>query len=253
MIGETVSGTTQDVQQAFERWHDVLSVDAKADAPWHRAVKAYLAKLGSLDGKQMLEIGCGRGGFACWLAKNHPGLGLTAADFSRSAIRQGSTFAAEQGLNQIQWRMEDIQAISVVDNSFDIVISCETVEHLPNPALALKELARVLKPGGTLVLTTPNYGNLIGAYRGYLRLTGRRFTEEGQPINRFTSLPRTANWFRRAGLKIQHLDSIGHYLPFPGRPPILFHMALDRPILRWFGHHSLFVATKADALRTHKS
>lgn len=243
-----MGGTKQDVQEAFEKWHDVLSVDVKADAPWHRAVKAYLPKLGALEGKRILEIGCGRGGFACWLVGNYPGIEVTAADFSRSAIRQGSAFAAEQGLSQIQWRIEDIQAISLQDSSFDFVISCETVEHLPNPALAVKELARVLKPGGRLVLTTPNYGNLIGIYRGYLRLTGRRFTEEQQPINRFTTLPRTANWLRRAGLKIQHLDSIGHYIPFPGRPPILIHMALDRPLLRWFGHHSLIVGKKPGIL-----
>jgi ubiquinone/menaquinone biosynthesis C-methylase UbiE len=238
--------TKIEAQKAFDKWHDVLQVDAGADAPWHRAVKAYLPKLGILDGKQVLEIGCGRGGFACWFAANYPKADLIAADFSPSAVRQGQSFAVEHGLKGIQWRVEDIQAISFPSSTFDIAISCETVEHLLDPSLAVAELARVLKPGGTLVLTTPNYANLMGLYRGYMRLTGRRFAEEGQPINRFTNLPRTRRWLRQAGLTVRYFDSVGIYVPFPRRRPILVHMCPEYPVLRWFGLHSILVAKRAD-------
>jgi 2-polyprenyl-3-methyl-5-hydroxy-6-metoxy-1,4-benzoquinol methylase len=197
-----------------------------------------------LDGKRILEIGCGRGGFACWLSRNYPTALITAADFSEAAIRQASDYAGNEGIRNIEWKVEDIQAISLAENSFDVVISCETVEHLPQPAVALRELARVLNPGGYLLLTTPNYLNLLGLYRAYLRVTGRRFTEVGQPVNRFTTLPRTFRWCAQAGLKIVSWDAAGHYIPFPGRPPIQVDIAMNRPVLRWFGQHSLILAQK---------
>jgi len=103
-------------------------------------------------------------------------------------------------------------------------------------------MARVLRPGGRLFLTTPNYLGPIGAYRGYLRLTGRRFTEEGQPINHFLVAAVVRRWARDTGLHIVRAESAGHYLPFPGRPPILL---IDRT--RWlgpFGLHALTVAEK---------
>src|SRR2546430_1978790 len=63
----------------------------------------------------------------------------------------------ERGLSTIQARLEDIQALSLADESFDVVVSCETLEHVPNPQRAIKELARVLRPDGRMFLTTPNY------------------------------------------------------------------------------------------------
>lgn len=50
---------------------------------------------------------------------------------------------------------EDIQALSLSDGSFDIVITSETLEHVPDPIRALGEIRRVLKPGGAHVFTIP--------------------------------------------------------------------------------------------------
>jgi ubiquinone/menaquinone biosynthesis C-methylase UbiE len=49
------------------------------------------------------------------------------------------------------------QAIPLPDNSFDTVTSTEVLEHVPDPLLAMREMRRVLKPGGYLILTTPMY------------------------------------------------------------------------------------------------
>jgi SAM-dependent methyltransferase len=51
--------------------------------------------------------------------------------------------------------VSDIIDIPVGESSFDIVLCSEVLEHLPEPVLALKELTRVLKPGGSLILTAP--------------------------------------------------------------------------------------------------
>jgi ubiquinone/menaquinone biosynthesis C-methylase UbiE len=206
---------------AYEVWHDHYEVDSDTDTPWHRLVKAHLSPARDLAGKRVLEIACGRGGFACWLAsQSERPTEIVAADFSATAVQKGRAFAVERGLSGITWQTGDIQDIAHDDASFDTVISCETIEHVPDPRRALAELARVLKPGGRLLLTTPNYLGTMGLYRGYMRLTGRRFTEEGQPINNFMLLPLTRAWITRSDLRVSAVDAVGHYLPFPGRPPI---------------------------------
>ncbi|HEV2989831.1 MAG TPA: class I SAM-dependent methyltransferase [Candidatus Angelobacter sp.] len=229
----------------YDEWHARYSVDAQADAPWHRLIKAHISPE-DLAGKRVLEIGCGRGGFSCWLAQQpHAPREIVASDFSSTAVQMGEQYAQAQGLRGITWEVGDIQRIAYPDSIFDTVISCETIEHVPDPRRAVAELCRVLKPGGRLFLTTPNYLGMMGLYRAYLRLRGRPFTEEGQPINNFVLLPLTRSWVRHTGLHIVRTTSIGHYLPFPRRPPIEFPVFNHGGLFtRWFGLHSLTIAEK---------
>jgi len=229
---------------AYDEWHNRLAVDHLADTPWHRLLKQHLSVAQDLAGKRVLEIGCGRGGFACWLGSQHPGE-LVAADFSPAAVQKGKLFAAEKGLTRIRWEVTDIEAIAHRNESFDTVISCETIEHVPDPQKAVRELSRILKPGGRLFLTTPNYMGLLGLYRIYRGATGRTYTEGGQPINHFMLLPRTRRMVVKAGLKIKVVDGIGHYVPFPGRPPIEM-TALNSPrfLMRWVSVQTLTIGEK---------
>ncbi len=234
---------------AYELWHSGLNVDVDTDTPWHRLIKSYLLPERDLKNKRVLEIGCGRGGFSCWLASqpDQP-KEIVAADFAVTAVQKAEAFASEQELRRIIWQVCDIQAIPHADATFDTVISCETIEHVPRPRVAIRELARVLKPGGRLLVTTPNYLGPFGLYRGYLRLMGRRFTEEGQPINNFLLLPRTRSWLTESGLSVRVVDAVGHYLLLPGRPPREIP-AFNNPrtVMRWFGYHSLIIAEKITA------
>jgi 2-polyprenyl-3-methyl-5-hydroxy-6-metoxy-1,4-benzoquinol methylase len=228
-------------RDAYDNWHAELGIDADASTPWHDMLKPYLPN--DLKGHSVLEIGCGRGDFSCWLTRNTHA-DLVAADFSPTAVLKGCDYAASQCLS-IRWEVMDIQSIAHDDNHFDYVISCETIEHVPDPARAVRELARVLKPGGKLFLTTPNYLNLIGLYRAYMRMKGTPFTETGQPINQFVTLIRTLRWVNDAGLKVLVSGSRCMYLPLPGRPWTLVNW-LDHPrfLTRWLGLHSLVIATK---------
>jgi 2-polyprenyl-3-methyl-5-hydroxy-6-metoxy-1,4-benzoquinol methylase len=233
-------------RKRYDEWHDGLEVDRDADTPWHRLVLAHLNPDRDLKGKRVIEVACGRGGFAARLTRmTTPAPRLLAADFSSSAVRKGKAFADETDLRgAIRWEVVDAQRLSHPDASFDTIISCETIEHLPHPRQALAEFSRVLKPGGRLFLTTPNYLGPVGLYRGYARLIGRPYTEEGQPINNFLLLPRTASWVRRVGLTVAAVDAGGHYLPWPGRPLQAIHLFDDVRPLRWLALHSLIVAEK---------
>jgi SAM-dependent methyltransferase len=235
-----------DAKEVYEGWHERLGVDSEITTPWHQLLLQHLVPERDLAGKRVLEIGCGRGDFTCWLAKQpvRPSE-IVATDFAATAIRKGRAFADAQNLSGIKWEIGDIQAIAHPDASFDTVISCETIEHVPQPRLALRELGRVLKPGGRLLLTTPNYFGVYGLYRVYMRLTGRRYSEEGQPINNFLLLPLTRAWIARAGLRVTLVDGVGHYFLFPGRlPKALPGLNSPRMLMRWLGLHSLIIAEK---------
>ena len=240
--GDQVNGESG--SYSYDVWHSGLSVETEATEPWHLLVRRQLDPARDLAGRRVLEIGCGRGGFSCWLAgQTTPGPDLVAVDYSSVAVEKGRAYATAEGISNITWQTGDIQAIDHSDGSFDTVISCETIEHVPEPKRAVAELARVLKPGGRLFLTTPNYFGPFGLYRAYLRLRGRRFTEVGQPINQLTMFPRTLLWIRRAGLTARAVEGDGHYLLLPGREPRRIDF-LDRPFLKWFATHGLVVAQK---------
>lgn len=241
-----MNATGGESKRAYEDWHARFEVDAATDTPWHTLVKGALSGPRDLAGKKILEIGSGRGGFASWLASHDskPRL-VVAADFAVSAVRKGREHALDQGTDVIAWEVGDIQAIAHDDRTFDTVFSCETIEHVPDPGHAVQELARVLKSGGRLFLTTPNYLGPMGLFRVYRRLAGRPYTEEGQPINQLTMLPRTRRWIRRAGLVTCETQGTGHYIPLPGRIP----RAIPWPeriswLTRWVALHSMVIAVK---------
>jgi SAM-dependent methyltransferase len=79
---------------------------------------------------------------------------VRGSEFLGDGIRPGSDV---DGLHH-----EDLQQLSFADASFDAIACCDVLEHVPDPARALGELARVLAPGGLLVLTVPFRADLDG-------------------------------------------------------------------------------------------
>jgi ubiquinone/menaquinone biosynthesis C-methylase UbiE len=234
-----------DVKRAYDTWHAAQRAETAADAPWHQLLKPLLT---DLAGKRVLEIACGRGGFSVWIAqlpRGHRPAEIVASDFSSVALRLAEELGRSRGVENVAYRLADVMSLAWKDASFDVAISCETIEHLPYPKRAVMELARVLRPGGALYLTCPNYLNLMGLYRCYLPLTGRTFSEGGQPIAKFLVLPLVRRWVRQAGLVIELTQGAGHYVPCPRRSPIRMYW-MDRlgPMSRWIALHTVIVARK---------
>lgn len=239
----TEAGSTSNtgVQDAYDDWHRRFqAADDPIDTPWHQMAIPHLPPV---DGLRVLEIGCGRGGFSRFLASR--GAELVAADFSPAAVDMARRALPEGGASEAM--VADIEAIPFDRGSFDLVVSLDTIEHVPNPTRAVAELVRVLRPGGKLVLTTNNYFGLIGVWRLIMRLAGRRFTEFGQPINQPLMFFPSARLLRGLGCSVDVIDGTGHYLRVPkyqfGYLRLTF---LDRPraLTKWFATHRLVVATK---------
>jgi ubiquinone/menaquinone biosynthesis C-methylase UbiE len=242
-----LSDAIKDARTAYDEWHANLSIEADPSTPWHRMTRPQLDPVRDLHEKTVLEIGCGRGDFACWLARHEvqPRC-IVALDFSTVAVSKGSQFARGARLASPRFGVADIERLPHPDATFDTVFSFETIEHVPHPRAAVRELTRVLKPGGRLFLSTPNYMNASGLYRIYLRLRGRRFSEAGQPINQPLLLPWTRAWVAATGLRITHVQSTGHFIPTrPGHAAWEAQFLERVPIVStWLGQESLIVAEK---------
>jgi SAM-dependent methyltransferase len=76
----------------------------------------------------------------------------------------GHRLAAERGLRNLHFTRADGQALPFPDASFDMVLSHAVIEHVADAARYMRELARVLKPGGTMYLSTAPYLSFAGAH-----------------------------------------------------------------------------------------
>lgn len=232
-------GRGSDAQSEYDLWHaeQVGGEEPTPTAPWHELAKK---QLGEIAGLRVLEIGCGPGSFAKYLAEQ--GAVVTAADFSPAAVELTSELVGPD----VRTLVADVQALPFEDESFDLVVSLETLEHVPDPDRGLAELVRVTKRGGRLVVTTPNYLSLVGLYRVYLRLRGRRFAEMGQPINQPLTLLGRVRKLRRLGCRVDAVDGCIHLLPVPRYHAVNLRF-LERPhvVMKWFALHGLTAATRS--------
>jgi ubiquinone/menaquinone biosynthesis C-methylase UbiE len=99
----------------------------------------------------VLDAGCGAGHTAVNVAPYSAA--VTAFDLSAQMLQQVEKLAAERGLTNVQTRQGDVENLPFEDGMFDIVTSRYSAHHWPNPGRALREIARVLKPGGRFILS----------------------------------------------------------------------------------------------------
>ena len=125
---------------------------------WSNRFYAILVRRYGQRGTRLLEIGSGLG----HLVGQLDGLFATVAvDVNHWALVQSQAVAPRTLL-----QVASAEDLPFADASFGVVIIKHVVEHLPHPAKAIAELGRVLAPGGTLILATPNLASLSRPSKG---------------------------------------------------------------------------------------
>jgi 2-polyprenyl-3-methyl-5-hydroxy-6-metoxy-1,4-benzoquinol methylase len=100
---------------------------------------------------RLLEIGAGRGGFSRVALRR--GWNVSATEISRAGIEALTSLGVAVFAG-------DVGMAGFADGAFDFIVSLEVLEHLPAPAEHLREIHRLTRPGGLLLLTTPNFSGL---------------------------------------------------------------------------------------------
>lgn len=116
---------------------------------FQRHVVAYEFAAARIAGRRVLDAGCGEGYGTEILA-------ATAAEVVGVDLDKAVVGRAATRYRRARFETADLQALPYPDGSFDAVVSLQVIEHLPSPRDFLGEIARVLAPRGTAIVSTPN-------------------------------------------------------------------------------------------------
>jgi ubiquinone/menaquinone biosynthesis C-methylase UbiE len=228
------------------------------------AVLDYVDAANPAPGTSVLEIGCGAGHLTVQLAQRK--LRVSAVDSSPGMAQLAAQQAADAGFaSEVSVSQADVHALPFGADQFDVVVAVGVIPWLHSPGPAVAEMARVLRPGGQLVLTADNAARLISFTdpRGLLALTPLRGiyhrvrNRPGEAVSRLHFPGRIDGFVGRAGLTVVARRTVGFGpLSLLGRPllsdarAVRVNLRLQRladagvPGLRGTGWHYLLRATK---------
>ena len=144
---ETLNAT--DVQKAYRRWAPFY--DQTFGKLVEAGVQQTVARANQFKGR-LLEVGVGTG-----LALPHyaPHLSVTGIDVSADMLAKARQRVGEESLSNIESLLEmDATALTLEDASFDVAAAMYVITVVPDPARVMHEMARVVKPGGTVLVAS---------------------------------------------------------------------------------------------------
>ena len=146
------------VRKAYARWAPVY--DLVFGSVFDRGRQAAIAAADRVGGK-ILEVGIGTGISLPEYSRHDSIVGV---DLSEEMLQRARERVAELSLTNVQLKTMDAEHLAFPDNSFDAVVALLVVSTVPHPRAALDEFARVIKPGGEIILM-----NRVGAEAGLRR------------------------------------------------------------------------------------
>ena len=166
---------------------------------YYRSAKvlAFLQQAGVSLGGRVLDAGCGGGGMPLSFAEEADA--VVGIDLVNRFGHAGVTLARERAARNLTFLQADGQALPFAPATFDWVMSHAVIEHVADAPLYLRECVRVMRPGGTMYLSTAPYLSFAGAHLPRLKipvplhlLVGRRLS-----FATFRFLARHAEWTLR--------------------------------------------------------
>ena len=188
--------TDQDVEQ---HWDDVADIYVEEnlrveEAHNQRFVRA-LELLDAAPGDRLLNITSRDCGVLSFMDTSSEGVNVLNAEISAGLMGRAAEIYPEAD----QVKIDSYSSIPFSSDEFDRVLSFETLEHVANPVAFLKELLRVTKPGGTMVLSCPPATSEI-PYRLYSVLCGGH----GEGPHKFPSSKQVKSWVELTGWELVH-------------------------------------------------
>jgi ubiquinone/menaquinone biosynthesis C-methylase UbiE len=108
-------------------------------------------------GQRLLDVGCGPGTITADLAELVAPGRVVGLDREEAPLAAARAEAAARGLGNAAYAVGDVYALDLPDHSFDVVHAHQVLQHLTDPVAALREMARVTRPGGTIAVRDADY------------------------------------------------------------------------------------------------
>jgi phosphatidylethanolamine/phosphatidyl-N-methylethanolamine N-methyltransferase len=199
--------SVETVTKTYGRWAPVY--DLVFGTVFERARNVAVAATNRVGGR-VLDVGVGTG--MC-LPLYAPDTRVVGVDLSEPMLAQARRKVAEQGLTHVEaLEVMDAENLAFPDASFDVVVAQYVVNTVPHPEVALDQFARVLKPGGEIILI-----NRVGAEDGPRRTIEHLLMPVTQRLGWRSDFPweRFARWVERAeGMRLlerRPVPPLGHF------------------------------------------
>jgi len=192
-------------------WYNEFYKNEQASfTSWYSFMLPELIKKLKNDSK-ILELGCGQSKGLRYLV-------------SHSYIKQENIYGIDQSdvaieflkkkLPKANLEQGDIYSLKFKDETFDYVLMMEVIEHLEDPFKALKEVKRVLKPSGELIISFPNYLNFPWFV---VRLLAEKLNKPNwivlQPVDKIYTITNIINFCQKNGLKYKKCIGSNYFPP----------------------------------------
>jgi ubiquinone/menaquinone biosynthesis C-methylase UbiE len=170
-------------QDFHDQWASTIDVDGIRVSDYFEACTApenrfILRHLGDVQGKVLLDLGCGAGENSVYFSKL--GAKCVASDYSPGMVETALKLAEVNGV-KVEGRVINAMDIDYPDNTFDIVYAANLLHHIPDPLMTIREIHRVLKPGGKMCFWDPlRHNPVINVYR---RIATEVRTEDEMPLH----------------------------------------------------------------------
>jgi phosphatidylethanolamine/phosphatidyl-N-methylethanolamine N-methyltransferase len=204
MVGEIDNST---VVKAYARWAPVY--DLVFGKVFERGRKASIAAAERIGGR-ILDVGIGTGISLMDYARSNRVVGV---DYSEAMLRKAHARVHEHGLDHVAaLAVMDAQRLGLADGYFDVVVAQYVITAVPDPERSLDEFARVVRPGGEIILV-----NHLGAEAGFRRLFERGFAPIARRLGWRPEFPweRLASWAEQHGgvrlVERSPMPPLGHF------------------------------------------
>jgi phosphatidylethanolamine/phosphatidyl-N-methylethanolamine N-methyltransferase len=204
MVGEIDNST---VAKAYARWAPVY--DVVFGKVFERGRKDSIAAAERIGGR-ILDVGIGTGISLTEYARSNRVVGV---DYSEAMLRKAYERVREHRLDHVAaLAVMDAQRLGFADSYFDVVVAQYVITAVPDPERSLDEFARVVRPGGEIILV-----NHLGAEAGFRRVFERGFAPVARRLGWRPEFPweRLASWADQHGgvrlVERRPMPPLGHF------------------------------------------